>query len=460
MSASPARAAAFDALRRVERDAAFATDALDPALARLARREDAALATELVMGVLRWRRLLDFLAERFTKRPVDSLDLEVLIALRLGLYQLRFLTRVPASAAVNESVELTKRARKRSATGLVNAALRRAAGVPEVRGPLEALLPADLSDAGRLGILHSHPTWLVERWLARFGAPGTQALLEANNRAPRLTGAVLDPAKREEVAHSLAAGGFDPVQAVWLASAVILRAVPAGGIAVAHAIRDGSMLIQDEASQMIPFLLDVQPGHRVLDLCAAPGGKTARLAWQAGQGAEGTVLAGDVHAHRLREMRALLNRLGARGVHAVVLDATGTLPLSQTFDRILVDAPCSGTGTLARNPEIRWRLEPADIAALADKQRTILQQAIRQLAPGGRLVYSTCSLEAEENEQVVQAILAATPGATFVNAEPALAPHLLSGAEAAQFFDDRGFFRAHPWRHATDGFFAAVVSVS
>jgi len=455
MKVSPARAAAYDALSRVERDAAFATDALDARLEKLANRADAALATEITLGVLRWQRLLDFFLERLTKRGVASLDLEVLLALRLGLYQLRFLSRVPASAAVNESVELAKRARKSSASGLVNATLRRAACDPQLRATAESLVPRDLPAAEQLGLALSHPTWLVERWLARYGAPATRELLEANNQAPRLTAAMIDLDAGAEIRASLAEAGFEAVPGRWLASAVELRRMPrAAATRLRDALRAGRLLLQDEASQMIPLLLDVLPGQRVLDVCAAPGGKTARLAGQAGPG---TVVATDFHLHRLRQMRELVERLGAGNVSLVALDGTQPLPFSARFDRVLVDAPCSGTGTLSRNPEIRWRLRKEDLGALAEKQKALVRQGLAQLAPGGRLVYSTCSLEPEENEQVVAAVLAAHPGARLVSGNESLAQHLLAGRAAGQLFDALGCFRTLPSRHGTDGFFAAII---
>ena len=460
MSVSPARAAAFDTLLRVERDAAFATDALDARLARMpagANPADAALATELVMGVLRWRRLLDFLIERVAARRPESLDLEVLLALRLGLYQLRVLSRVPASAAVNESVELVKQARKRSAAGLVNAALRRASRDAAITGSLDTLVSSDAPLAERLGILWSHPSWIVARWLARYGEPSTRALLEADNRPPHLCAAALTPAGACDALASLVADGFDAAPAQWLASAIELRGIPRGGVSASTALRDGQILIQDEASQMVPLLLGVRAGQRVLDVCAAPGGKTARLANQAGAT---NVIAADVHLHRVRQMREFLSKVHAGNVQTLTLDATAPLPFAMRFDRILLDAPCSGTGTLARNPEIRWRLAPADIAALADKQRAILQQALAALAPGGRLVYSTCSLEPEENEQVIASALAATPGARIVSAQDALTPHVGAGADVRALFDSNGFFRTFPSTHGSDGFFAAAVEVS
>ncbi len=463
MSISPARTAAFDALHRVERDAAFATDALDAQLRRAAAKPaDAALATELTLGVLRWRRLLDFLIERFSGRRADSLDLEVRLALRLGTYQLRFLSRVPASAAVNESVELVKRARKSSAAGLVNATLRRAARDEALRRSAEELAPPESSLGERLGLAWSHPTWLAERWLARFGEQATRALLAANNRPPRLTAAVLNSKSVAETTSALRELGFQPAPGRWLSTAVELGAPgPPGGARRAlsrrgHRGTDKAWFVQDEASQMIPLLLDTHLGERVLDLCAAPGGKTARLVEQCRAGS-GSVIACDVHVHRLRQMRTFLEGLGAGPSGQVALDATRPLPFGERFDRILVDAPCSGTGTLARNPEIRWRLRAEDLPALAEKQKLLLVQALELLAPGGRLVYSTCSLEPEENEKVVAAALAMRPGVQIVSGEAALAPRLRPGVDARSLFDAHGNFRMLPWAHGTDGFFAAAL---
>ncbi len=457
MKISPARAAAFDALCRVERDAAFATDALDSRLEALEKRADSALATELTLGVLRWQRLLDFFLSRFTKQRLDSLDAEVLLALRLAIYQLRFLSRVPDAAAVNDSVELVKRARKSSAAALVNAVLRRAARDPCIRRPAEALLPPELAAAERFGILYSHPTWLVERWLSRYGEEATRRLLEANNRPPRLTAAVLDPERVAELRVALANAGFHVAPGRCLSFALEFRGLPRGGIQrLRDELRAGRMILQDEASQMIPLLADAQPGQRVLDLCAAPGGKTARLSCCVGQG---TVVGADLHLHRLRQTRELLSRLGITNVSLLALDATRPLPFAVCFDRVLLDAPCSGTGTLARNPEIRWRLKPGDLSALAAKQRALLCHGLAYLAPGGRLVYSTCSLEPEENHQVVAAALAESRGARILGGQAALMPHLLPRIEAAALFDALGYFQTLPGRDATDGFFAAVIEV-
>lgn len=520
MRVSVARAIAFDILVRVESEGAYASDLLHAELAASnpsrpgnIKPEDAALATEITLGVLRWRRLLDFLLAPQLKKPVDRLDLPVAIALRIGLYQLQFLQRIPARAAVNESVELVKRAKKSSAAALINAVLRRAAtdaqrssaapasgkqsnaSAPAARAAADSAFDkrlASLSPADRLATLHSHPTWLVERWLVSFGEERTLALLDANNRAPRLSCALHDPDHRDEILAGLRNAGLRVES-----GALLTNAFAAGGGSVTNTqpFRDGAISIQDEASQTVPLLLDTRVGDRVLDLCAAPGGKTPPLARAAGP--KGLVIAADRHAHRLRAMRAQFERLHLDKIEIVELDAEKPLPFTHKFDRILVDAPCSGTGTLARHPEIRWRVRPEQLAEFHRLQVAILRSALDALAPSGRLVYSTCSLEPEENESVIaeglgsslppptsgvdarvdatlagavtQARAVATPAASHetvasdISLVPrsesiaALTPHLALGVDSASLFDSDGFFRTLPGAHPTDGFFATIL---
>jgi 16S rRNA (cytosine967-C5)-methyltransferase len=483
MPVTPARRIAFDVLRRVEAEGAYASDVLHAELgagggsnlkssnfkvsnfkSATFKTEDAALATELALGVLRERRLLDFLLARQLKKPVEKLDLPVLLALRMGLYQIRFLERIPARAAVNESVELVKLAKKFSAATLVNAVLRRAAD--EAHNPVEEFLPANLPLVDRLGILYSHPTWLVERWLARLGGPQTLALLEANNRTPRLACAL----HTQNLAEALTPGASpspDDIFALLEKSGLRIEpgpllknafALSGGSPTRTDAFRKGLFSIQDEASQIIPLLLDVQPGDSVLDLCAAPGGKTAPLVRAAGSA--GLVVAADRHTHRLRAMRDQFKRLALARVKLIELDAARPLPFRQEFKRILVDAPCSGTGTLARHPEIRWRLRPEQLVEFHDLQLALLKNALAQLARGGCLVYSTCSMEPEENEDVVEDALRGAPSIRRVSAAKAahaLAPHLAPGVEAEKLFDAVGYFRTSPAGYPTDGFFAAIL---
>jgi 16S rRNA (cytosine967-C5)-methyltransferase len=387
------------------------------------------------------------------KKSVARLDVPVAVALRMGIYQLRFLNRVPARAAVNESVEIVKYARKASAGTLVNAVLRRVAG--EAKTQIAAFLPKDEILSEQIGLLHSHPTWMVERWLARMGELETTALLEANNRSPRLSCAIHDESRRAEILADLKKSGLRIEPGLLLKSSF---SVGGGSPSRTEAFRDGEISIQDEASQIVPLLLDVQAGDRVLDLCAAPGGKTPTLVRSAGE--NGIVVAGERHAHRIRAMREQLKRLHLLKVQLVELDAEKELPFSARFDRILVDAPCSGTGTVARHPEIRWRLKAEQLAEFHDLQCSLLANALEMLAPGGRLVYSTCSMEPEENEDVVDEVLKERAGFSRVaegRVTDSLRGRLAEGVDANSLFDGDGYFRTAPHTQRTDGFFAAII---
>lgn len=453
MAVSPSRQIAFEVLRRVEAEGAYASDVLHAELKASIKPSDAALATEITMGVLRWRRLLDFLLERALKKPVERLDLAVAIALRMGAYQLRLLEKIPARAAVNESVELVKLARKASAASLVNAVLRKTAS--DAMSPAEKYLPLNLPPAERLGILHSHPTWMVERWLAQLGETRAVALLEANNRAPRLSCAVHIAGQGDEIIRGLESAGMRVEPGQLLSGAF---SVSGGSPVRAEAFRAGQISIQDEASQAIPLLLGVRAGDRVLDLCAAPGGKTPALMRAAGN--KGVVVAADRHAHRLKAMQAQFKRLRLAGAQLIELDAAQSLPFHGEFDRILLDAPCSGTGTLARHPEIRWRLRPEQLAESREQQSQMLRMALAHLARGGRLAYSTCSIEPEENEDVVAAVLQSNLAVRRVPASEAartLEPFLSPGVDSSRLFTADGYFRTSPPAHHTDGFFAALL---
>ena len=446
---SSARRLAYSILLSVETEAAYASELLHSRLDANLDARDAALATELVMGTLRWQRLLDFFIERYTGRKTSTLDREVLIVLRLGIYQLRYLTRMPARAAVSESVELVKHSRKRSAATLVNAALRRASS--ERAQPAAKFGPAGNGAVEALAISHSHPTWLVERWLRSFGEEPTTALLEANNRAPEHACVFLDPARREGVLRSLNEAGVTSEPGHLLRDAIAVRR---GNVAKTEAFRNGWIGIQDEGSQMIPLLLGAKPGDAVLDLCAAPGGKTMALARLVGK--RGRVVATDLHETRLRALRGRLETAGAANVSLVALDGTGRLPFVRTFDGILVDAPCSGTGTLSRNPEIRWRLQVDDLADLHRRQLALVQFALEHLSAEGALLYSTCSLEPEENELVIREALAAQRGFRL---QPLKIPPdvLASGVNERNLIGEDAAFRTFPPAHQTDGFFAALI---
>jgi len=454
MAISPPRKIAFDVLRRVAAENAYAADLLYTQLESGVKKPDASLATELTLGVLRWQRLLDFLLQRHIERRYEQLDLEVLLALRLGLYQLRYLDRVPPHAAINESVELVKRAHKSSAAGMVNAVLRRVAAEAKITGDeLEKLIPVGTPAEERFAILYSHPTWLVARWIRSFGKERTTALVQSNNRPAPLTCAVLEEEKSDRVAEALRKSGLEVAPGRWLRGAL---QISGGNPALSEAYSDGQINFQDEASQMVAHLVDARDSQTILDACAAPGGKTMILARAASP--QGRVIAGDIHEHRLRMIQQQLTRTHTKNVSLATVDAKRPLPFSEKFDRVLIDAPCSGTGTLSGNPEIRWRLKAEDLNEAHRSQTAMLRNALASAAKSGRVVYSTCSLEPEENENVIAAVLGESPEWHVISAKTVLARHLRDPAMSEKFFTADGFFRTFPPEHGTDGFFAAVLA--
>lgn len=435
-SVSPARLAAFEILLRVE-EGAYASVLLASKEAELTS-PDRALCHELVMGVLRRQLWLDRLIEYYANRNVSELDVAVRIVLRLGLYQLRFLSRVPASAAVNESVNLVHLARLRSAGALVNAVLRRATREPEVDPTSTIHDPIE-----RIAVATSHPLWLIERWTKAFGAEETEAFAQANNEpAPIAFRIVNNRAQVAEMCERLRRSGAELIP-----SRVVSGAwrITGAGTLLAELVAAGQVYVQDEASQLVAESLAAQPGELVLDLCAAPGGKTTQIAASCLDSA--IIVAGDLHQHRLRTVISSAKLQGLQSIHCLVLDGLTILPLADSsFDRVLVDAPCSGTGTLRRNPEIRWRISPDDIQDLCGRQKQLLFNAARVVKPGGRLIYSTCSVEPDENEQVVQAFLENQK--TFRLGQLGLDSSLITLSGAA---------RTWPHRQGTDGFFICAL---
>ena len=384
---SPARRAAFEILREVEAGAfsSILLAAYEPQL----KPADRALCHEMVLGVLRWQLWLDKLIEHYAKRAVEGLDLPVRLALRLGLYQLRFLTRVPASAAVNESVNLVRSAKVSSAAAFVNAVLRRAIREAEYDPSTTVADPLE-----KLAVQTSHPVWLIERWANQFGVEETEAFARANNRVPptafRLVDGDLTDFENRLIEPSKVA------ENAWR--------VDGGSPLLRELAANGKVYLQDEASQLVAQTVEAQPGERVLDLCAAPGSKTTLMARRAGDAA--LIVASDRSPKRLETILEMSALHHLNSIKSLLLDAAQPLPFANSvFDRILIDAPCSGTGTLRRNPEIRYRTSEHDIHTLATQQKLFLHNAIRVLKPGGQLVYSTCSVERDENEDVIDAFL-------------------------------------------------------
>lgn len=425
-----ARVAAADTLADLRGgmllDAAFdrRAAALDP--------RDRRWTQELVWGMLRRRGYMDHLLAPRVKGGIARLDSDLADLLRLGTYQLFHMGSVPPYAAIAQTVELAKHRHGMGASKLVNAVLRR---LDRERNDLAPALPTDPVEA--LAIELSHPRWLVARWVARWGAEETRALLESNNREGSL---IVRPwgVVREQLEAMLEAAGVQvsdvPLvsDSLQLSSGTLLTSL--------GAFQQGRCFVQDPAATLVTQYAAVPAGAKVADLCAAPGGKTVELARTASY-----VTSADSSEVRLQRLQETIDRLELDHVTAVVCDARDAATLG-TFDAVLVDAPCTGTGTFRRHPDARWRLRVSDLAVMAAAQRTILRAAANAVVPGGLLIYSTCSLEPEENDAQVEAFLAEHPGWTL---EPPP-----EGAVPAAVLD-AGRLRVLPQRHGTDGSFAA-----
>jgi 16S rRNA (cytosine967-C5)-methyltransferase len=438
MAVSPSRLTAFNILLRVERESAYAVELLHSPLLDELSPVDRNLVTEIVMGVLRWRSVLDQTIALLSFTPFRKLDLEVLTALRMGVYQKQFLSKVPAHAAVNETVELVKQAKKVSAAGLVNAVMRK------VKTAAYDPHASKLGGLEYLSTALAHPKWLAERWLSSFSHDAAQKICEYNQRIPPTVLRLSSPDDDALLAVEGIQLGFGALMAT-------ARTVISGDATATQSFREGNIAIQDEGSQLVAAL--VGPGRRILDCCAAPGGKTAAMANRL---PEAQIVATELHPHRATLLRRLAPQLN---VEVVTADALA-LPYGPDFDRVLADVPCSGTGTLSRNPEIKWRLKQEDIPELHDRQLAILHSAAAHLAPGGRVIYSTCSLEREENEDVVEQALKEGPSLSLLDCRTELDRLRSTGALTwpdPASLTSGPYLRTIPGIHPCDGFFAAIL---
>jgi len=479
---SHARKAAFHILLAVERGQSHSDDLLRGRAVDALSAPDRNLATALVLGVLRWQIQLDRQLQSLLKHPNAKLDAEIRIALRLGAFQILHMDRIPARAAIDESVELAKQAGHRFASGMVNAVLRKlAAGIekkisgfdpgaglaekgtgfsPYIHPTQEAGASAPegmRSEPAALALAEAHPVWMVERWVALFGFGAARDLCRHGQTQPALTIRLASPAVESEL---VAAGiALEPGQLLTCA-----RTVVSGDVTATAAFREGRVRLQDEGSQLVAELAATTPDQKVKnigDVCAAPGGKTLILAERNPQA---RILACEASPQRLEQLRHRLAPLADR-IECRLADAT-QLAADSAFDLALADVPCSGTGTLGRNPEIRHRLRPEDLTRQAERQRALLTAALRAVRPGGRVVYSTCSLEPEENEQVLAAALAANPSARALSLgasiESLLDKSILTpAAERLQAsLTTEGALRLLPGAFHTDGFFIALLERS
>lgn len=474
---SAARLAAFEILLKIEREKAFSSVLL-PLYEEKLETKDRALCHRITLGVLRNQILLDRIVGNFIRTKIEKLDAEVLIALRIGLYQLAFLDKIPPFSAINESVNLIKQAKKSSAGSLVNAVLRRATEKFQLKDNIitsasdnvsevlirnnNKLTENKLTDLGIfsevqgetkddleiLSVLTSHPRWLLENWARQFGFEETKNLARANNETPFLTFRLTGKGNENTIGILKKLGleieESNIVPDAWRASKTsdFLR-----GFA-----DEGKIYFQEESSQLVGQAVSLRAGESFLDVCAAPGSKATFVAIQNAKRRMQNekidlFVAGDLHSHRLRVLRETCEKVGAKNVEIIAYDAETALPFAdESFDCVLIDAPCSGTGTIRHNPEIRYFVAASDFSELAEKQLRILENASKLLRRGGRIIYSTCSLEIAENETVIEKFLASNPA--FRKAQPKL---------PQQFLTDEGFARTFPHRDETDGFFIAQL---
>jgi 16S rRNA (cytosine967-C5)-methyltransferase len=445
---APARLAAYEVLQAVNGGRSDLPTALARVRTRLEDDRDRALAGEIATGTLRWQGAFDVVIAAFAGRPAAKLDAEVLTVLRMTAFQLLHLDRVPASAAVNDAVNLVRKAGKKSASGLVNALLRRISR-ERARLPLPSR-PADPSADPAAGLAYlsstlSHPEWLVRRWRDRYGFEAAETWARFDNQPAALTLRVNTlRTSRDALMASLAALGVETEPTRFAPHGLAVRS---GNPLLTPLASDGLFIVRDESSQLVALLTGVAPGERVLDACASPGGKTTAMA--AAMENHGLIVATDVRGRRVDLLAQAVAASGAACVRVVQADTAGVLPFRQAFDCVLLDAPCSGLGTLRRDPEIRWRRAEESLAALADTQLCMLNRAGEVIRPGGRLIYATCSSEPEENEAVIGRFLA---GRQDFAVAPAPLP---SGLE--RFITADGWFRTFPFRDGLEPFFGAML---
>ena len=430
---APARLAAYDVLRAVNSGRSDLPDAL---------------AGEIATGTLRWQGAFDAVVESFAKRPVSKLDAQVLDILRMAVFQLLHLDRIPASAAVNDAVALTGKAGKKSAAGLVNAVLRRISRernyLPLPPRP-DPEIVAGTSGRKYLATTLSHPGWLVAKWLDRYGFEAAEKWATFDNEPASLTlRANTLRVTREELAERLMSFGVATEPTRFARHGLTVRD---GNPLLTSIASDGLFLVQDESSQLVAELVMAAPGERILDACASPGGKTMAMA--ASMNNRGLIVATDLRGRRVDLLKRTIDAHGGTCVRVTRADISAVLPFAPVFDCVLLDAPCSGLGTLRRDPDIRWRRTQTDINRLAATQSQMLNRVADVVVPGGRIVYATCSGEPEENEEVVSSFLAAR--SDFALAPVRIPPTLSS------FMTPSGHFRTLPFRDGLEAFFAAIL---
>jgi 16S rRNA (cytosine967-C5)-methyltransferase len=441
-----AREIALEALTSIDQEGAYSNLALNEVLQKYRPEpRESGLATELVYGTVQRRNTIDAVLERHISKGIKKLQPWVRSLFRLSAYQLLYLDRVPPHAAVSEAVAIAKRRGHAGVSGLVNAVLRKLAANPGHPEP-----PDGLDEAGKIAFRHSHPEWLVRRWVEQFGAEKAERIAAANNEPPKASvRANRLRTSRDELTAKLIESGIPAERSAVSPDGVV--ATGGGNLARSEVYVNGLCTIQDESSMLVAAFVDPLPGMRVLDCCAAPGGKSTHMAERMND--LGTIISCDIHPHKRELIEGSARRLDLHSIEAMVADAAKLHEKFEpaSFDRILIDAPCSGFGVIRRKPDIKWTKTEADVRAIADIQRAILHSAHRLLKPGGVLVYSTCTLEAEENEGQIAAFLAEHPEYTL----DARMPETIPAAVAERCGYGPGQLLLTPADFGSDGFYMA-----
>lgn len=444
-AAASAREVALDILVRVEQEGAYSNLLLNSSLQKSAlSREDTGLATELVYGTISRMITLDYVLGDFVSKGIAKLQPWVRNLLRLSLYQIMYLDRVPSHAAVNEAVNIAKKRGHQGISGMVNGVLRsvlRAGDLP--------VLKKNISTAERISILHSHPLWMVERWIAEYGMETAEAMCAANNEPPAVSVRVnTTMISRDSLLAQMQESGLNAAASKVSPYGIVVKG--GGNLALSSWYKDGYLSVQDESSMLVAEAVAPDPGMRVLDCCAAPGGKSAHMGELMKD--EGDIYANDLHAHKAKLISDQAARLGLDCITTGSGDALELAAALQpeSFDRILLDAPCSGLGVIRRKPDLKWRKQPEDVASVAGLQGELLQSVSGLLKPGGVLVYSTCTTEQAENSHIVAGFLERNPNFASVSFDSPVWERLGDTALAAgegiqllpQHFGSDGFYIA------------------
>ncbi|MCD8510854.1 MAG: 16S rRNA (cytosine(967)-C(5))-methyltransferase RsmB [Bacillus sp. (in: Bacteria)] len=442
MKQSNVRESALEVLLKIEKDQAYSHLLLNETIKRTNLKEkDIPLLTEMVYGTIQYQMRLDYYISTFSKRPLEKLEDWVVILLRLTLYQMVFLDRIPDHAAIHEAVQIAKKRGHQGIAGMVNGILRSVQrnGVPKVSEIKDAL--------ERVAVETSHPVWLISRWSEQYGPEQAKKIAAANLQHPVHTVRVnLSKTSVEEVMNSLHQEGIEATRSENIPESLVISR---GSVINTKGYKEGAMTIQDEGSMLVAYALAPEEGERILDACAAPGGKTTHLSEK--MNSTGELVALDIHEHKVGLIRKQGERLGLTNIAAKALDArkAGEYFTKESFDKILVDAPCSGLGVIQRKPDLKWSKKQEDIHYLAKIQGDILWSVWPLLKPGGRLVYSTCTIDRKENNQVITEFIHAQENATLdkqlLDRLP-LAFHDCQGAE-------EGMIQLFPGEKGTDGFF-------